>query len=1135
MSSPELKDHLALRFHVVDMLKKELVGPSSGEEIISGDGPLQRYGAGVLFPINEQPEIEESETQDEEFSDAAPEQEADPKSIGKLKFRNEDDGNGLIDGEVNLANQFMPSAMGLTAFCDLSDGLVVKCIYALYKKHSAEGDRSSQRQWKRHPISDDIGTITFNSEELLTREINHKHERKLPGPSGDGIELNVFVRAPSSRYPSHYRLVTVTLINKTIDGDRRSRDLRCIYQSEIHLSSTLPKAFKALPKREEFSELSDAEAETQALLFRKTSEYGVGHGVSVNWLPTDDDSTDAVFSETIAKFEIPPILPTRRPNGLGLSMKILSDEDGYSLDGTGYKLCSALLKDYEDWITQRIVEARDTLIEPWAKKTAERNIDACRSCLERMKRGLQLLVSDPNVAQVFAKMNQAMLAQQFRYSEVTSNGREWVADPDTKQLGLDRCFRELSEDEVTREWRPFQLAFVLMTISSIVLQDEEALAERELVDVIWFPTGGGKTEAYLGLTAFTILWRRVDHGNWGTGTAVLMRYTLRLLTAQQFERASTLICALELIRREDRTGRFGEQPISIGLWVGSALSPNSDSDAVNAHKKLQRDTRASNPFVINSCPWCGSKMGVVQERPQRVIKGLVHKAKPSRIELRCDAPDCSFSNEDGLPIHVVDDRIYASRPSLVIATVDKFAMLPWREQNLVGRIFGLDEDGPMPPSLIIQDELHLISGPLGSMTGHYETLIDELCKFNEAQHAHGAKIVGSTATISRAAEQVAALYGRRPEQSVLFPPQALSAGDSFFAEEKTGPENPGRQYVGVFAPALPSFVTTEVRVLSSLLQSPKLFEAEDKNLMDGFWTLVTYFNSIRELGHATTLVDQDIREYLAVLARRFGLLGGSANPMSVKRRWINNPLELTSRISNDEVTAAISQLFKPNSDRGAVDICLATNMIQVGIDVSRLGLMAVVGQPKTTAEYIQATSRVGRSKPGLVVSMLNPGKPRDRSHYEHFRAFHEAIYRNVEPTSVTPFSVPVRDRALHALIIGLARLKHGHLVSSVVPSAANQEAIEKTILDRVKIVDPDEVEHVRNAIRRYFEGWDINGPVRFGAPDARHNDVFPMMYVAGSDPSPDWTDFARPTGTSMRSVDAECEIYMSPLESYRET
>lgn len=1133
MSSPEHDDHLALRSHIVDMLKQELVGPSADEEIISGDGPLQRYGAGVLFPLNEPLEIEASETQDEEFTETAPEQEADPKSIGKLKFRNEDDGNGLIDGEVNLANQFMPSAMGLTAFCDLSEGLIVKCNYAMYEKHSAEGDSGSQRQWKRHPISDEKGTITFNSQELLAREKNHKHECKLPGPSGDSIELNVFVRAPTSRHPAHYRLVTVTLINKTIGGDRRSRDLRCIYQSEIHLSSTRPGAFKALPKREEFSELSDAEAETQALLFRKTSEYGVGHGVSVNWLPTDDDSTDAVFSETIAKFEIPPILPTRRPDGLGLSMKVLSDEKGYSLDGDGYKLCSALLKDYEDWITQRVVEARDTLSEPWAKKTAERHIDACRSCLERMKRGLQLLVSDPSVAHVFAKMNQAMLAQQFRYSEVTSNGREWVADPDTKQLVLDRHFRELSEDAVTREWRPFQLAFVLMTISSIVLQDEEAFSEREMVDVIWFPTGGGKTEAYLGLTAFTILWRRLGYGNWGTGTAVLMRYTLRLLTAQQFERASTLICALELIRREDQTGRFGEQPISIGLWVGSALSPNSDSEAVTAHKKLHQDTRASYPFVINSCPWCGSKMGVVQERPQRVIKGLVQKAKPSRIELRCEAPDCSFSNEDGLPIHVVDERIYASRPSLLIATVDKFAMLPWREQNLVGRIFGLDEDGPMPPSLIIQDELHLISGPLGSMTGHYETLIDELCKFDEGQRAYGAKIVGSTATISRAAEQVAALYGRRPEQSVLFPPQALSAGDSFFAEEKTGPENPGRQYVGVFAPALPSFVTTEVRVLSSLLQSPKLFEAEDESLIDGFWTLVTYFNSIRELGHATTLVDQDIREYLAVLARRFGLMGGADSPMSAKRRWINNPLELTSRISNDEVTAAISQLFKPNSDRGAVDICLATNMIQVGIDVSRLGLMAVVGQPKTTAEYIQATSRVGRSKPGLVVSMLNPGKPRDRSHYEHFRAFHESIYRNVEPTSVTPFAVPVRDRALHALIIGLARLKHGHSEPSIVPSVAVQEAIEKTILDRVKVVDPDELEHVKRAIQRYFDGWGINGPVIFG--DVRRNDRFPMMYVAGSDPSPDWTDFARPTGTSMRSVDAECEIYLSALESYRET
>lgn len=1129
-----MKEHLDLRLHIVDTLRRELVGPQAEDEILSGDGPLQRYGAGVLFPINAQPEFDAGETEEEGSSDTIKSPTSDTKGVGVLKPSKEDDGAGLIDGEVNLANQFMPSAMGLTVFSDLSEGLQIKCNYATYKKSLSVETATSSSGWKRHPISNEEGLVFFNANELLEHSKNHKLIRKLPGPFGDDIELSVFVRSSHSRYPSQFRLVTVSLINRTTISQSDSRDLRCIYQVGLKLSSTLKSAFKALPKREDFSELTDSEAETQALLFKKTLTFAVGHGVAVNWSQPLADGTNNVFTETVTQFEIPPILPTKRPKGLGLNMEHLSEAEGYTSSGRAYRLCSELIADYENWIAERIVEAEKTLDDAWAKQTATKHINACKSCLARMKRGLQLLVDDPSVALIFAKMNEAMRAQQFRYSQVTTNGREWIFDTETNSFSLDRPLLAQSEDSVLREWRPFQLAFVLMTISSIVLQDEEALSERELVDVIWFPTGGGKTEAYLGLTAFTILWRRLSDGVWGCGTTVLMRYTLRLLTAQQFERASTLICALEKIRREDPANRFGEQPISIGLWVGSSLSPNNDSDAVQAYKKLQRENRASNPFVINRCPWCGSKMGVVQEAHQRKIIGLVQKSKPSRVELCCEAPDCSFSDENGLPIHVVDQRIYDARPSLLIATVDKFAMLPWRDQQIVGRIFGLDDDGPLPPSLIIQDELHLISGPLGSVTGHYETLIDELCKFKGPQKKYSAKIIGSTATISRAAEQVAALYGRRVDQSVLFPPQALSAGDSFFAEEKTTSSHPGRLYVGVFAPALPSFVTTEVRVLSSLLQAPSLFDSNDKSVIDGFWTLVTYFNSIRELGHATTLVDQDIREYLTVIARRFGLMGGHDNPKSTKRRWINNPLELTSRISNEEVTAAISQLFKPNTDKGAVDICLATNMIQVGIDVSRLGMMAVVGQPKTTAEYIQATSRVGRSKPGLVISLLNPGKPRDRSHYEHFRAFHESIYRNVEPTSVTPFAVPVRDRALHALIIGLARLKHGHSDPSRAPKMEHQIAIEKTILERVRMVDPEELEHVAKSVKNYFSAWDTNGPVTFGVPDSRHNDVFPMMYLAGSEPSQDWTDFARPTGTSMRSVDAECEIYVSALESFTE-
>ncbi len=1118
--------HLELRDHMVAALRRELIGPSESEEVLSFDGPRQRYGAGILFPLKLESQTglgadESSNEANETDNDTGAGAE---RGIGNLKPKSEDDGSALVDGEINLANEFMPSVMGLTVLADVTANLEIHFDYATYKNLHVQENGRDVKAWKRVPLSAGTPPEVFKSSELGATNEPSILKRKLQGPDENGVELRVFIRGPGPKTDPNLRLVTVSLVNRASDNAPGGLDAACIYQVSLKLKSERQDGFRPLPERDA-KELCDEESLSQALLYQKISTFAVGHGVAPDWSGNDPHGTYCVYTSTVPEFDIAPIVPTSRPFGKELSMRALADPNEYGVKGAANALCRSLIEDYSTWIGQQELDAQK-ISDPHLRKTAERHLGVCRNCLDRMKRGLEILADNSNASFVFARMNEAILAQQIRYGQVAENTREWTASagnklhpespPPNPELNVEK-----------RAWRPFQLAFILMSISSIVLQDDDAFKERDLVDVIWFPTGGGKTEAYLGLTAFTIFWRRISDPSAGSGTAVLMRYTLRLLTAQQFERASTLICALEQIRKKERAS-FGDEPISIGLWVGQGLSPNTDADAVKSLRDLQSKQNAPNRFVLTKCPWCGAKMGVVSEKP-RAIRGLRHLSKPSRIELHCDAPDCEFSEEGGLPIFVVDERIYEKRPSLIIGTVDKFAMLPWREQSTVGRIFGADQNGPNPPTLVIQDELHLIAGPLGSMTGHYETLVDELCRTEFDGRRIGAKIVGSTATISRASEQVAALYGREPEDAVLFPPQALEAGNSFFAEERV--DLPGRRYVGVFATALPSFVTTEVRVLAALLQAPKLFEHDDISELDAFWTLVTYFNSIRELGHAATLVDQDIREYLTVMARRLNLLKAESDEAFNKRRWINNPLELTSRISNEQVTNAISQLFKKNSDDDVIDICLATNMIQVGIDVSRLGLMAVVGQPKTTAEYIQATSRVGRSEPGLVVAMLNPGKPRDRSHYEHFRSFHEAIYRNVEPTSVTPFALPVRDRALHALIVGLARLVHGHQDSSVPPPKGMQRNIEQTIIDRVAVVDRDEIEQTRMAIQKYFALWEETGPASWGTPMTPHPDVHPLMFPAGSNPREDWTDFARPTAMSMRNVDTECGVQVASLDT----
>lgn len=545
---------------------------------------------------------------------------------------------------------------------------------------------------------------------------------------------------------------------------------------------------------------------------------------------------------------------------------------------------------------------------------------------------------------------------------------------------------------------------------------------------------------------------------------------------------------------------------------------------------MSRKGNSENRFVLLSCPWCGAGMGAYPFHRAYRIVGYRTVGSLSRVAHICGDSECEFSNEPGLPVLVSDEAIYDTPPTLLIGTVDKFALLPW--YPAASSIFGIRDghrESP-PPDLIVQDELHLISGPLGSMVGHYETVIGELCV---SEDGYPAKIVASTATIARAREQVRSLYAR--EQALLFPPQGLEWGDSFFAEERR--DLPGRYYLGIFATGLPSQQTAVVRVMSSILQSPKLVPDAGDAAIDPYWTVVTYFNSIRELGSAATLVSADIQEYMKVLHSRLGLTKAwrpSGSDLD-RRRWIRSPtLELTSRVQSGEISSTLQRLFEPYSSSGgsAVDVCLATNMIQVGLDVGRLGLMVVSGQPKTTAEYIQATSRVGRRKerPGLVVVLLNPAKPRDRSHYEQFRPYHERLDSAVEPTSVTPFAVPVRDRALHALIVTMVRFWGDAAIRETPDSILSSDLIERmrrVVSERVKAVDPEEL----GAAQRYFDHvvdrWTRTIPGRYGG-FGKLDEELPLMYPYGSEPHPGWEAASReppwPTPSSMRSVDANCEL-----------
>lgn len=1130
-----MSNSINVRSEVVDFLHRELIGPDPGmpaqqylptdltrhqQEILRPqDPPRLRYSAGVLFPLKAEILQAEAATEEEvQAAEAEPPEGEEPEEITpKSNFRGEKEEGA--EQEVNRANEFLPSAVGLSALVFLPKQLKVKVNAGRYEKKALSGLGRPDKEGKFAPhywrvaieCERDIDCTIFTPRGPVIREF--------PLDTGAGepkLYLHVFSRPYAhAANPEHERIITFTLINRNISETGSPRDELCFFQCQFEVVDAEGNdCFLEYP--EKLGEAEDTEEASLRLLYRHRKTFAVGHGCSADWPDGEMTAAGRIWTQTLPAYEIKPILPNEIP-GLDLSMRVLGMKDS----AQALECCRRLAAEYLAWIDteQKKVDAPSF---PSAHKiTANAHLEQCRKCHQRIVDGVELMEEDGEVRQTFAWMNQAMLMQQVHYDLAANHKRDWTFRNGGLQLSEPYKAPDLNVSGKGR-WRPFQLAFILMNLRSMVQREGE---ERKIVDLIWFPTGGGKTEAYLGLTAFAIFWRRLEDSE-NSGTTVLMRYTLRLLTTQQFQRAASLICACETIRRSE-AAKLGTDRISIGLWVGGDVTPNKQADAVKALGNLLSGG-SDNPFIIINCPWCGAQMGAVSVgRGANRTPG--YEKIGSHVIFRCKDPECDFNTPDGLPLHVIDEAIYENRPTLLVGTVDKFALLPW--YPVARNLFGLDSEGVIsPPDLIIQDELHLISGALGSMVGHYEGTLEALCSTQQGKK-WGPKIVASTATICRAGEQVKALYAR---PVFLFPPQGLRAGDSFFATEKT--DVPGRLYVGVFASALSSHVTAQIRVMAALLQSVKCTSARNDATVDPYWTLMAYFNSLRELGHAATLIRADIRDYLNAMWDRLSIRRPESGEKELdQRRFINRDLELTSRIQSSAITEVLQQLFNSypgNETRRPVDVCLATNMIQVGLDVPRLGLMTVVGQPKTTSEYIQATSRVGRSAagPGLVFAVYNAAKPRDRSHYEHFRAYHQSIYRWVEPTSVTPFSVPVRERALHAQIVTLARYWGNEELRErpqPPPNDALLNRIREVLLSRVAIVDTPETSSTDQMIDEIIADWRLVPPPKyghFGPPP----DETPLMYPSGTQTRVEWADRALPTPSSMRNVDAGCDAAVMP-------
>jgi len=1172
---------------------------NNGEEVIWQDPPAKRYGAGILFPIGvieEQEQLRAGEDQQNRAElDPGENQNVDEK-MEKVAERKAAKTRVAVDDSedygVMLTNAFRPSAIGISFLADFSSepkGFSVEVVSVgrlgsdllqetpagIYKQVSVlvgepAGIQHPRPLWLRVPLLDDKSQplrIEFSSSELL--ESNAPLRRRLEGV-GSGLEIVVLSRGEYSRLTKSQRLITISLVNRK-ESDVGRIDEQCVFQAGLRIKGASKANWICSYPETEISKLdgddSLSDEKINRLLYRQQQTFAIGHGCAADWRDQTPSSVSEVWTDVLPAFETPSTsaeLFVRNPDGskrsISVSMRKLAGLDPKD-DGGGE--LDELVAAYKLWISS-LEGSRETrlAISKDSKATAEGLIARCEACLERIQDGISFLNEPTELSRAakaaFVFANYAMLIAQLRATRdvrepragTDGHGIAWssgILNPDPSILDLTRGY-----------WRPFQIAFLLMSLRGIA---EPESKDREIVDLIWFPTGGGKTEAYLGLTAFTIFFNRLSGRN-PSGADVLMRYTLRLLTAQQFQRAALLFCAMEHLRK--RTPKLGDKTFRIGLWVGGSTSPNTREDALQSLKALQLDPESENPFVLLKCPWCGAKFGPSSkdssdQRGQRShgsksrrepnlpsVLGYSKYARtngsPATVVFRCSDGDCEFGTASSfqksrppLPIVVIDEDLLEDPPNLVIGTVDKFAMLSWKPE--VRRLFGIGANGKhdgLPPSLIIQDELHLISGPLGSMVGAYETIIERLCQKNGFAGVK-PKIIASTATISRAREQIRHLYAR--DDIFVFPPSGLEAGDSFFARDARnddGTLKPGRLYLGVLASAHGSFQTTQARVFACLMQHAAIMVADEKG-RDPWWTLLCFFNSLRELGGAASLFVADARDYLRVILDRQGL------KYDVIRKLFNVS-ELTSRIRSDQVPKELERLEKSlgakangatssAEDGDAVDACLASNIIEVGVDVSRLALMAVVGQPKTTSQYIQVSSRIGRdpNRPGLVVVLYGQSKPRDRSHYERFRPYHQRLYAQVEPTSVTPFSPPAVDRALHGIVVAAARQlgKRDSDSSSpdpfpLVEGSKLRELIEEIIEERVSFVAPEERQAVMMKLSRRLDQWKVWQPGAYGGFGAAPQDP-PLMYPAGSTEPPQWGGRSWPTMSSLRNVDAGCE------------
>ncbi len=1012
---------LEVRERLVEALKLDLVGPGAGHalanEMLPGwVRPSNWYLTGFLIPLGTPPEKSADADEDDDV-------DVIPESAGLAEESTE---------ERKAAKKgFFPSSMGLSFLVPKeAPGITVIVRWGDYTPAEIGGtDGKPLSVWQRQAHEEKVAVALTGSSEPAVHDV----------PASRGLQLNLVERLISAddldqHIPHGTRSVSVFLVNHR-KPDNDNPDVAYVFQAEIEVRGNYPFVPRPDLRGAQAAEWDEQVAD---LHYADTPEYATGHGVSAEW-EIVDCACRLLRSAWIPKAEVEKTA-TFDVRDAELSMEAL----GALADGAAARTAlQPLVGGYRAWIeTQRSTIAT---LQGSRRDTAEELVRFAGVAADRIERGIALLAKDMDALDAFRMANRT------------------VARALRKRLGIE-----------TPRWRAFQLAFILLNLPGLA---DPSDPNRATVDLLFFPTGGGKTEAYLGLAAFAMVLRRLRHpgdkGRAAAGVSVIMRYTLRLLTLDQLARAAGLVCALELERQKEVT-RYGEWPFEIGLWVGKAATPNilghkGDGRSDSARTKVRQfkaDPKGKpSPIPLENCPWCGTRFGA----DSFVL--LPNDDQPLELRIVCTNFECDFTRDRPLPIVAVDEPIYRRLPAFLIATVDKFASLPWVGQTgaLLGGaerhdatgFYGAAEPGkgkslatPLPPpDLVIQDELHLISGPLGTMTGLYEAAIEALCVREIDGRAVRPKIVASTATVRRAQDQIQSLFARSLTQ--VFPPPGPERRDSFFAKTVPSSETAARLYLGIAAQGRNPKVIMRKVWLALMGAAERSYRdagghKNEQNAADPYMTVLGYFNSLRELGGARRILEEEVQNTIKAYGGRRRI--GEERGLFQDRKNFSEVVELTSRVSTDKVAEARRRLESPfYKIEQRVDCAIATNMISVGLDIQRLGLMVVFGQPKTHAEYIQATSRVGRDdqRPGLVVTLLNIHKPRDRSHYERFRYYHETFYRSVEVSSVTPFSARALDRGFAGALVGLAR----HAVPQLTPPLgvelipAVRAVLERRLLD----------------------------------------------------------------------------------------